>query len=97
MRKLNKLCESFHKMDLAGQNCPKCHYFKCGRTYEEKLKEKVDAVPQEKKQKLLDLVWSGLTLGEAAEKAGFEKDTGVYAKILQDNIGQYHYLRKEAI
>lgn len=98
MKKRNtKHCADFHKRELGGMLCIWCNSFKCGKTYEEKLQEKIDAVPQEQKQKLLDLVWSGLALGEAARQSGFDTEVGVYAKILADNIGVHHYLRTQAV
>ncbi|MES2224976.1 MAG: hypothetical protein V4478_03240 [Patescibacteria group bacterium] len=98
MKKLHWMCERFHSTDLAGAPCPKCANFKCGKSYSEKLREQVDAIPREMKQALLDNVWSGMKLGEAAVKAGFkEDDTPIYAQIMSDNIenNNYYSLRKQ--
>ena len=66
---------------------------KVAPTYYEKLQAKVDAVPKEDKQKLLDAMWEGKTLGEAMELIGV--DTEVGGKIFVDCIGTHRYLKRE--
>mgnify|MGYP001613735339 FL=1 len=59
------------------------------------IREKVINTPKETRQKLLDLIRSGKTLGEAGKECGLEFD--VYCQILTDNIENTKYLRMEAI
>jgi len=61
--------------------------------YKLKIRKKVDAVPQEAKQKFLDLMHQGMKLGDA--RGDLEVD--VAAQILTDNIEPGCYiLRKVA-
>jgi hypothetical protein len=45
--------------------------------------EKYNAVPLEKKQKFLDLMWEGKNVGQASEEAGIDLDIG--AQVLLRN------------
>ena len=63
-------------------------------TYKQRCIRKAAETPQEVKQKLLDLVWSGKTLGEAGESLGLEFEA--YIQILYENISTAHYLNTEA-
>ncbi len=90
---MKKICKEMHKLYKL-VHCPVCG-LKIGKDYIEKLRDRVNAVPQEKKQKLLDGVWKGLKLGDAIKAAKIEQSVGF--QIFADNIGDYHYLRKEAV
>ena len=81
-------------MGKDSENCIICGA-KIGKSYKQKLKEKVASVPQETKQKFLDLMWAGKSVGEAKYECGL--DLQVAGGILQENIDQHHYLRREAI
>jgi hypothetical protein len=52
---------------------------------EERLRAKVDAIPHEKKQALLDHFHAGKNLGEAKDLAGIG-DTLTASQILLDNV-----------
>ena len=70
---------------------------KCPRTdqhYKIKLRKLVEAVPKETKQKILDLLHKGLTVGEVRKKVNL--DLMVVSTILCDNIHAVHFLNKEA-
>ena len=82
----------YHDRPNSDGKCVFCKE-KVGLSYEEKLQAKVDAVPKEDKQKLLDVIWEGKTLGEAMEVIGVETEIG--AKILVDCIGTHKYLKRE--
>ena len=45
-------------------------------------------LPKEKRQEFLDYMWSGMTLGEAREKAGitFEEATGIMMINMRERI-----------
>lgn len=82
-----------------GRDCKKSH---CGsndcfhKCWDASVKAEADAVPQETKQKLLDLLHEGKTIGEAQEACGL--DTLITGKIITDNIQHmgFDFLRKEA-
>lgn len=61
----------------------------------EKLRAMVADVPKETKQKLLDLLHEGKTIGEATREC--ELDLQVSGEIIMQNIGKYEFLRKEAV
>jgi hypothetical protein len=56
---------------------------------------KAKALPQEKRQEFLDLMWKGELLGDAAEKCGIHSD--VAAAILMMNIENRKFLRTESV
>ena len=94
MRKFNEVCLYFHT-ETELEFCPKCK-LKIHKGYKEKLQERIDAIPLEMKQKLLDGVWKGFSVGESAKLAGFnEDDVSLYGQILYDQIESFNYLRKE--
>ena len=70
----------------------------CGRkpeSYESVLKKKVKAVSITDKQKILDLLHEGKTIGEV-ERNFPELDLMVVCGVITENIGSYgKYLRKE--
>ena len=68
----------------------KCTY----SDYETKLCIKVDALGQAKRQEFLDLMRTGLNVGQASEKLGIDSMVG--GRIIIDNIKSYDYLSKEA-
>lgn len=67
---------------------------KIGKSFKQKLKEKVALVPLEQKQKLIDLLHNGKTVGEAMRESGIT-DHLVSGEIIMQNIGEIHYLKKE--
>lgn len=71
-------------------NCPDNN-----KHFEIKLMQRVNAIPHEKRQEILDLLWAGLSIGEIKEKLNLE--THVVAKIIVMNIESAHYLRRESI
>lgn len=85
-----KICEELHKHKSL-VNCPKCHA-KIGLSYTEELQQKVDAVSKEDKQKILDVIWDGKTVGEAIDVIGIEHEIGF--KIVADCIGDVKFLKR---
>lgn len=67
---------------------------KINLSFTEKLQQKVDAVPQEKKQQLLDLLHEGKTIGQARDSVGLELI--VAGEIITQNIVATHFLGREA-
>lgn len=57
-------------------------------------KRDYDNTPREKRQKFLDEIWSGKTIGEAYAAAGISFD--VACEVMNHAIGDYKYLKKEA-
>lgn len=76
------------------EHCLFCHK-KINLSFDEKLKEQVAAVPIEVKQKLLDLLNEGKTVGEARNAVNLELI--VVGEIIMQNMTEYHFLRTEAI
>lgn len=70
--------------------CPKSNHH-----YEIGLRKKVDKIPRETRQKVLDLMHQGWKLGDVAKECNIELDCGLL--ILKDNISSVEYLRTEAI
>jgi DNA-directed RNA polymerase subunit N (RpoN/RPB10) len=81
-----------------GETAHKC--FICGtivgKSFEERTQEKVDAVPQETKQKILGLMWSGKSIGEVKDELGID-DTMVVCGVINQNIAEHKYLRTKAL
>lgn len=81
------------------QSCERC--LACGKkinpSWLEKVQEQVKQVPQETKQKMLDLFRQGKTIGEAREICGL--DLHVAAEIIRENIEtkSFSYLRVDAV
>jgi DNA-directed RNA polymerase subunit N (RpoN/RPB10) len=92
-----KKCLIIDRHGEMGKNVEKC--FMCGATigksYEQKIREKTNLVPIETRQKFLDLLWQGNSIGEAREICEIGLDEA--GQIVLDNIGNHHYLRTEAI
>lgn len=92
-----KKCLFFDRHEIMGENVEKC--FSCGlvigKSYQQKIREKTDLVPKEIKQKFLDLIWQGKTLGEAKDVCEIGLDEA--GQIVLDNIAEYKYLRTKAI
>lgn len=91
MKKLNKLCAYFHTTDL--YTCPKCH--KELRNYMQELRAKVDVVPLDVKQTIINGLHEGLNVGQALDLVDVEREVGY--QIISDNIGSIGFLRKEAV
>ena len=68
----------------------KCTY----EDYETKTQIKVEALGQSKRQEFLDLMWSGLNVGDASKKMEIESMVG--ARIIVNNIKSYQYISKKA-
>lgn len=92
-----KKCLIADRHEKMGQEIEKC--FMCGATigksYQQKIREKTDLVPREVRQKFLDLLWQGNSIGEAREICEIGLDEA--GQIVLDNIGSHHYLRTEAV
>jgi len=90
----NKPCliEDRHGQNLCGY-CVLCKK-KVGPTYKERLAAQVDAIPIETKQKLIDCLHSGKTIGEAMQATGIE-ETVVAGEIIMRSIGTFSYLKRE--
>jgi hypothetical protein len=96
MRKRFKECLVAHELQ-AGEHC-----FFCGKkinpSFQERIKEACSKVPQEIKQKFLDLIHNGKTIGEAREQAGLsDQDLLVACEILNENIATIKYLKTTAV
>lgn len=82
-----KKCEYANYHSEWGKNqshCIMCRR-KIGKTFKEKLKEKVDNISIETKQKFLDLLHEGKTVGEAEKETGIN-ETIVSGEIVMQNI-----------
>ena len=87
------------KMGESTGHCFHCHK-KIGKTYKEKMVEQAAAVPLEIKQRFLDEMHKGKTIGEARKISGLgdnPEDTGMIGEIIMQNIGHFNFLRKEAV
>jgi hypothetical protein len=82
-------------MGETGHKCFMCGAI-IGKSFEERTQEKVDAVPQETKQAVLDLMWKGHSIGEVKEILKID-DTMVVCGIINQNIGSHKYLRTKAV
>lgn len=71
-----------------GSWCPKAP-----QHYKMQLRKKVAALPKDTRQKVLDLIWEGKTIGEVKDQLKLETD--VVAQIISDNIKCYKYLGRE--
>ena len=95
--KIMKKCILADRHEEMGKDIEKC--FICGaiigKSIEQKIREKTDLVPKTLRQKFLDLMWKGKTLGEAKKICGFDLD--IAGQIVMDNIGNYKYLRKDVV
>lgn len=93
---MKKLCKLFHETNL--YDCPSCG--KQLRNFQAELRAKIDAVPLEIKQRIIDGLHNGLNVGQAIEASGLkeiESDSLVGYTIVSDNINSYEFLRKQAI
>lgn len=88
-----KECPISHERQKGLVNCLYCHK-KIGLTFAEKLKKEVDAIDISIKQKVIDLMNEGKTIGDACKKTGLE--TIVVCEIINRNLDEYKFLRKEA-
>lgn len=88
MRKLNKLCAYFHSTEL--YDCPKCGIKL--RDFQAELRAKVDAIPREKKQELLDYLKEG-NVGYAIAKVDPKREVEslVWHTIIADQIEHHGY------
>jgi hypothetical protein len=57
--------------------------------------ERFNSVSKEKRQEILDLLRTGITVGEVAKK--LELDSDVVAEVICRNIDSVCYLRKETV
>jgi hypothetical protein len=92
-KKLNKLCAYFHSTDL--YSCPKCGIQL--RDFKAELRAKVDAIPKERKQELLDHLKDG-NVGYAISKVdpNREVDSLIWYTIIGDQIESYDYFNFKA-
>lgn len=99
LKKINRTCEickttyRIHKFMTEGEHkdtfCPNIQeHFVIIR------KQKVAKIPHTIKQKFLDLMWQGKTIGEAKNELCLDLDEAT--GILDENIATCQYLRKEA-
>ena len=88
---MNKLCKYFHETTLF--SCPKCG--KKLRDFQQELRDKVDAVPKELKQKFIDELKNG-NVGYAMNQVDPDKkyENIIWYTVLNDQIGAYHYLKE---
>lgn len=98
---MNKKCliEDRHKEQAKNvEHCVLCKK-KIGLSFSERLDIKVKRVSQEKKQRLLDAIWEGKTVGEAIDVVDPKRklDSMIWHQIISDNIGSVLYLKKEAV
>jgi hypothetical protein len=78
------------KMDYDDEFCPDAiKHFAIRR------KEKTDKLPQETKQKVLDIFRKGKTIGEIMEKLGLGLDE--VSGIIEDNITKVYMLNEKAV
>ena len=73
--------------------CPLCEV-KLNPSWKEQMQELCRTTPKKVKQKLLDLMHDGKSLGEASKECKIE--TGCACEILFENINHLEYLSKEA-
>jgi hypothetical protein len=71
-------------------HCPSCKK-RIGKSYEERLDEKIAATPLEVKQRFMDLMKEGKKLGVAASEAGLD-DILVASQIFVRQIKNVQYL-----
>ena len=89
MMKLNKLCEYFHATDL--YSCPKCG--KELRNFKAELQAKIDLVPLELKQTILDHLKNHKNVGEAMKLTDPDEkyENIVWYNIIGNQIENYPY------
>lgn len=63
--------------------------------YQILLEKKIENLSQKTKQKILDLIWDGKNIGEIKEILNL--DTMIIATVIQKNIKNISYLRRDAI
>ena len=63
-------------------------------TYKEQCRAEADAVPQEVKQKYLDLLWAGKNIGDARAEVGISLNAAT--QITMDNISSFDFLNRTA-
>lgn len=88
------IADRHEKMGKDIENCIICG-LKIGKSYKQKLQEKVALIPIETKQRFIDIIHSGKTIGEAEREVGIGSPEG--GEILLQNIGSHKFLRTEAI
>ena len=88
------IADRHEEMSERIETCYMCG-LKIGKSYSERLKEKVALIPLQIKQKFLDIIWEGKTIGEATEACNL--DVEITGEILLQNIGVNKFLRKKAI
>ena len=91
-----RMFEKEYKLMVKGDMHLNWLCIKCPRSNEHytiALKKKVAAVPHEIKQKIIDLMFEGLSVGEVKERVNLELD--IVAHVISDNIGHYSYLKRE--
>ena len=91
-----KKCLIENRHEEMGKNMERCLLCnkKIGKSIKQKLEEKTALISNKIKQKLIDLLHEGKTIGEAREEVGI-KDLDVACEIINQNIGVYNFLRKE--
>lgn len=102
MSELPRIC--FHNMAKKKclipheeQNFERCLFcnVKINLSFQEKLDKAVAEVPQETKQKILDLLHEGKSIGYVKEAVNLS--TLIVGEIVVNNITAVNFLRKEAI
>jgi len=77
-------------------NCSHC--FMCGKkigeTYREKMQRMAKELSNDIKQKIIDLIHEGKSIGDVKEILKIE-ETGIIAEIILGNVGNIQYLKKE--
>lgn len=66
---------------------------KTAADFRQEQKDAAMALSKEKRQEFMDYFWSGLTIGEAREKAGISNDAAM--GVMDMNLRQCTYLRRE--
>jgi len=93
-----KKCLLENKHAKQAKNVEHCVFCKkkIGLSYKERVQKRVDLVPYLVKQKILDLLHSGKTVGEALDESGI-KDRDAGYEIINQNIDSVHFLRNTAL
>lgn len=92
MRKID--CNIYHDRQSELEKCMWCGR-KLGLSFKEKLDMQIAEISLETKQKILDLMHEGKTLGEVCKITGLE--TIIVGNIIVKNINDVKFLRKENI
>ena len=93
-----KKCLMLEDHERVGKEVERCFLCneKIGKSFKQKLQERTALVPKEKKQRFIDLLVAGKTIGEAKREAGIE-DLLVAGEIIMQQIGEYHYLKEKVL